>query len=396
MDEKEKIEELLTRGVDEVIIKEHLEERLKSGKKLRVKFGIDPTSSNLHLGHSVPLRKLKQFQDLGHQVILLIGDYTATIGDPSGRSEARKMLSRADVRENMKDYQAQAAKILDIDKVEIRYNSEWYDKFGASFLFEITSKFTVAKMLEREDFQRRIKEDVDVSIMEVIYPLMQGYDSVELNADIELGGTDQKLNLLMGRKVQRRYDKPEQDIITVPILEGLDGVNKMSKSLNNYIGLSEDSSGMFGKIMSIPDGVMRKYFRLLTDVSEEEIEKMKDVIRENKLNPKDVKIRLAKEIVSMYHGTEEAEKAAGVWESTFSKGEFPEDALIVEGDKDARLADVLVEKGIVDSKTEFRRLVEAGAVSEYPDIKIIDPNETIQKDRKIKIGKKIFIQTKTA
>jgi len=252
----DRIEELLSRGVDEVIDKEHLRKRLLCGRRLRVKFGIDPTGSDLHLGHVVPLRKFRHFQNLGHQVIFLIGDFTAMIGDPSGRSEARKMLTEKDIKENMKDYIRQAGKILDFKKIEVRYNSEWYNKKGAMFLFELTSAVTVARAMERDDFQKRMKDDVDVSVLELIYPLMQGYDSVALEADVELGGRDQKFNLLMGRRVQRRYGAPEQDIMTVPLLEGTDGVRKMSKTYGNYIGINENAREIYGKTMSIPDSLM--------------------------------------------------------------------------------------------------------------------------------------------
>ena len=389
--DKQKIKELLERGVDEVIEKKHLEGRLYSGEKLRIKFGIDPTAGDLHLGHSVPLKKLKQFQDAGHKVVFLIGDFTAMIGDPSGRSETRKMLTKKEIRENMKNYQKQAGIILDMKKVEIRYNSEWHNKLGAEFIFEITSKFTVARILERDDFKKRIKDDIDISMLEILYPLLQGYDSVALDADVEIGGTDQKFNLLMGRKVQRRYGKPEQDILTVPLLEGLDGVNKMSKSLNNYIGINEDSDNMFGKTMSISDSLVRKYFRLLTDLQEDEIDGMRKKVGMD-FNPKNIKIKLAKEIVKMYHGEKEAKKAQENFERTFSKREFPEDAKVLKVLKTDKLIDVLVDNKIVESKSEFRRLILAGAVSDFPNKKISDSNEAVGgSERKLKVGKRVFV-----
>ncbi|PIR40145.1 MAG: tyrosine--tRNA ligase [Candidatus Zambryskibacteria bacterium CG10_big_fil_rev_8_21_14_0_10_34_34] len=389
--DENKIDEVLTRGVEEVIVKEHLKERFCSGEKLRIKLGIDPTASDLHLGHAVPLRKLKQFQDLGHQIIFLIGDFTAKIGDPSGRDDARKVLSEKEVEENMKNYQKQAGKILDMKKVEIRYNSEWYKNLGYNFLFELTSKFTIARILERDDFKKRIKDDIDISMLEILYPLLQGYDSVALDADVEIGGTDQKFNLLMGRKVQRRYGKPEQDILTVPLLEGLDGVNKMSKSLNNYIGINEDSDNMFGKTMSISDSLVRKYFRLLTDLQEDEIDGMRKKVGMD-FNPKNIKIKLAKEIVKMYHGEKEAKKAQENFERTFSKREFPEDAKVLKVLKTDKLIDVLVDNKIVESKSEFRRLILAGAVSDFPNKKISDSNEAVGgSERKIKVGKRVFV-----
>ena len=236
-EKEKKIEELLTRGVEEVIVADNLIKELRSGKKLRVKFGIDPTAPDIHLGHTAPLRKLKQFQDLGHQIVLIVGDFTATIGDPSGRSDLRKPLSRQQVKDFMKDYKKEIGKVIDIKKTEVRYNSEWYDRLGPMFVYELTSKVTVARVLERDDFQKRLRQDQDVSMLEMIYPLLQGYDSVEVNADVELGGTDQKFNLLMGRKIQKRYDKKEQNIMTIWLLEGTDGVHKMSKSLGNYVSI---------------------------------------------------------------------------------------------------------------------------------------------------------------
>ncbi|MEK7519205.1 MAG: tyrosine--tRNA ligase, partial [Patescibacteria group bacterium] len=282
---QEKIEEVLTKGVEEVILKDRLEKRLKSKEKLRVKFGIDPTAPDLHLGHSVVLRKLKQFQDIGHKIIFLIGDFTATIGDPSDRSSTRSVLTKSQVKINMKDYIKQAGKILDIKKIEIRHNNEWYSKKGSDFFMDLTSRFTYARLIERDDFRKRIEKNTDISIQELIYPLLQGYDSVALRADLEIGGTDQKFNLLMGRKVQKKYNVPQQDIMTIPLLLGTDGVNKMSKSLGNYISLQEISSKMYGKIMSIPDTVIWHYLQLLTDFPIKEIERMKKEVGQNVLHP---------------------------------------------------------------------------------------------------------------
>ena len=294
----EKIKEVLTRGVSEVIVRDDLEKKLLSGKQLRVKFGIDPTAPDLHLGHTVVLRKLRQFQDLGHKVIFLIGDFTATIGDPSGRTFQRQQLPENEIKKNMKDYIRQAGKILDIKKAEIRYNGEWYKKKGALFLMELSSKISYARVMERDDFQKRIKENSDINMLELLYPILQGYDSVELHCDVELGGQDQKFNLLMGRKIQKRYDLPEQDVLTVPLLEGTDGIKKMSKSTGNYIALNDSPSDMYGKIMAIPDILILKYIELLTDIDIEEIKKMQ--------NPRDQKARLAGENVKMDH----REKAA--------------------------------------------------------------------------------------
>ncbi len=392
-----KIEEVLTRGTDEVIIKEHLKERLLLSKKLRIKFGIDPTSPDLHLGHSVALRKLRQFQDLGHEIIFLIGDFTAMIGDPSGRSETRKMLTKEDVQNNMKNYQEQAAKILDMGRVEVRFNSEWYNKKGYNFLFELTSKFTVARVLERDDFKKRLKEDVDISVMEVIYPIMQGYDSVELNSDLEIGGTDQKFNLLMGRKVQRRYGKNEQDIMTLPLLEGTDGINKMSKSLGNYIGITEKPENMFSKIMSIPDNLIIKYFRLLTDIDEKNIENYKSDMQSGKLNPRDAKLKLAFEIVKIYHGEEKAQEAKKYFIDTFSKREIPENIPEVKIETESiSLVDFIVLSGNAKSKGEARRKIEQGGV-EIGGQKETDWQKILDKkfDGKVfKVGKLGFARIK--
>ncbi len=398
---QQKIEEVLTRGIDEVIDEKNLEDVLNSGKKLRVKYGIDPTGADLHLGHSVPLRKLKQFQDLGHKVILLIGDYTATIGDPSGRSATRPPLSLKQIKANMKDYISQAGKILDIKKVEIRYNSEWYKKMGVIFLSELTSKFTIARIMERDDFKKRIKDDIDISMLEVLYPLLQGYDSVELKADVEIGGRDQKFNLLMGRKVQKRYDQKKQDVVMVPLLEGTDGVQKMSKSYGNYIGLSEKPLEMYGKIMSIPDAIVWKYFKLLTDLSLEDIESIKGkVFPKGNLTKKDIKIMLAKEIVKMYHSEKEAEKAEAEFNNIFKDKGIPSDIPeITIKETELNILDLLLKTKLVASKSEARRLVEEGAVK--IDDKIIKDWQAIIKTRLsrvtpqiIQIGKRRFAKIK--
>lgn len=384
---QEKIKELLERGVDEVIEKEHLEKRLLRGDKLRVKFGIDPTGSELHLGHLVPFRKLKQFQKLGHQVIFLIGDYTAKIGDPTGRSEARKMLTDEDVKKNMKDYINQASKVLDMDKVEIRYNSEWYNKKGSAFMMELTSKFTFARMIERDDFKKRIKEDIDVSMVELLYPLLQGYDSVELKADVELGGTDQKFNLLTGRKVQRRYNQLEQDIITVPLLKGLDGVRKMSKSCDNYIAFNDSADDMFGKIMSLPDDLLLEYFEFLTDISYNELHNKEQDLLLNQVNPRDLKIDLAKKIIKIFYLDEtEAEKAQENFKKIFKNKENPEDIkeFKIKEDK-KKLIDIISEAGLTSSKGEARRLIEQGAVK-------IDSKVENKWDKEVKIKDGTIIQ----
>lgn len=383
---------MLERGVEEIIDKVHLEERLAKGEKLRVKLGIDPTAKELHLGHTVALRKLRQFQDAGHKAIFIIGDFTATIGDPSGRSQLRPTLTPEQIKENMGNYLAEAGKVINIKKSEIRYNSEWYKKKSMGFLMELTSKFTVARVLERDDFQKRLKGDQDVGLLEILYSILQGYDSFEVKADVELGGTDQKFNLLMGRKVQKRFGQTEQDIITVPLIEGLDGVKKMSKSLGNYIGLSEKATDMFGKVMSIPDELIVKYFTLLTDVSQEDIEQLKkDHLNPSlaETSPKEWKQRLAFELVRMYHGEKEATKARDEWDKVFSKGELPSNIEEVDGGK---LIDVIEVSSSVSS-TQAKRLVDQGAVSVNGEI-IKEWNREVGSGDIIQIGPKTFVKVK--
>lgn len=392
-----KIDEILTRGVEEAIVKEDLEKALKSGRKLRVKLGIDPTAPDIHLGHTVALKKLKQFQDAGHQVVLIVGDFTATIGDPSGRNELRKPLTRDDVHGYMKNYENEIGKVIDLKKTEIRYNSEWYDRLGSVFLFELSSKITVTRALERDDFQNRLNNDQDISLLEVLYPLFQGYDSVEVKADIEIGGTDQKFNLLMGRKIQKRYGQKPQNIMTVPLIEGLDGVRKMSKSYDNYIGIKDEPNIMFGKVMSIPDSLIVKYFKLLTDVSIDEIEKMaKELKVSGKVNPKDLKVKLAKEIVTEYHNKKAAEEAEQAFSKVFVKNEMPDEITEVAVlDKNWPLAELMHFSALAPSKTEAKRLIEQGGVRVDGAV-IGDREATIRprNDSVIQVGKRKFIKIK--
>jgi len=384
--DKDKIEELLTHGVEEVINKENLRKQILAGKQLRVKFGIDPTMPDLHLGHSVPLRKLRQFQDLGHKAVLIIGDYTAMIGDPTGRSEARKILTEKEVKNNMKKYLNQAEKILDITKTEIEYNSKWLDK-GIQIIFALAQAGTVNQMLRRADFRERMEKDLDITVLELMYPLMQGYDSVMVKADVELGGTDQKFNLLMGRKVQRHFNQPEQDIVTLPLLEGIDGIKKMSKSFGNYIALDEKPQEMFGKIMSIKDELIPKYFLLCTNIKETEIPKSE--------NPRDVKMKLAYEIVKLYHGEKEARQAEENFISTFQKGEIPKEMTEVKIKEGEKLMDALVREKIISSKSDFRRLVEEKAVTNLDtDEKLEDVNTVAVSGMRFRIGKKRFVKIK--
>ncbi|PIZ76151.1 tyrosine--tRNA ligase [Candidatus Peregrinibacteria bacterium CG_4_10_14_0_2_um_filter_38_24] len=385
---------LLERGVVEVIVKEELEKKLNSGKKLRIKFGIDPTGSDLHIGHGVVLRKLKQFQDRGDTAILLIGDYTARIGDPTGKSETRKTLTEEQIKENMKHYIEQASKILDLKKLEIRYNSEWFGKMNMAQILELTTKRTVSQMLQREDFKNRLKNNQDISVTELLYPLMQGYDSVMLESDVELGGTDQTFNMLVGRDMQKNYGcKTIQDIITVPILEGTDGIEKMSKTYNNYIGFSESPKEIYGKAMSIPDNMIIKYFELATEISFEDLKTIEKALKQGE-NPKNLKMRLARELVALYHDKKSAETAEKEFTEIFSnKGKPEEIEKIKLSGKIHKLVDLLVETKLTTSKGEARRLIEQGGLK-VDDEKIIDINAELDtsKERLIQAGKRKFIK----
>jgi len=392
---KEKIEELLSRGVEEVIEKEHLKDALLSGKRLRVKFGVDPTAPDLHLGHSVPLRKLKQFQDLGHQVVLLIGDFTAKIGDPTGRDQTRKPLTDEDVKENMKNYLEHAEKIIDLKKTEIVYNNDWFSKEGAKDLIELTKAVTFQQILRRADFKKRIDEGNEITLNEMLYPMLQGYDSVKVKADVEIGGTDQIFNLLTGRRIQRHYGMKEQDVLTVPLLEGTDGVKKMSKSVGNYIGLSEEPFVMFEKVMLVPDDLIVKYFSLCTDVSESDIEMISKRLKSDE-NPRDVKLELGEKIVSMYHSKDDAKKAKEEFLNVFSRKEKPTDIEEFKvPKKEISLVELLTESKLATSKSDARRLIEQGGVR---------INDEVEKDIKkilmfkggeiVQVGKRRFLKIK--
>jgi tyrosyl-tRNA synthetase len=389
---EKKIDEILARGVGEIIVEEHLKKRMLAGEKLRIKFGIDPTGAVLHLGHAVLLRKLREFQDMGYQIIFLIGDFTAKIGDPTGRSSARIPMTDNEIVNNFRNYQRQASLILDMDKVEVRYNSEWLAKMDFKDLIVLTSKITYAQMAQRADFKERIKKDQDLSIQEFLYPAMQGYDSVALKSDVELGGTDQKFNLLMGRQLQKRYDQEPQDIVTCPLLEGTDGKDKMSKSLDNYIGITEEPDQMFGKVMSIPDTSMHNYFELCTDVPMEEIKKMYVDIEAGKMNPRDAKMKLSFEITKIYHGEEGAERARDNFEKVFSRKEAPDEIKAVEAEVGERLVDFMVKSELSESKGDAKRKIEQGGVSIEGEA-IKDPQYSlIESDsgKVLKVGKREF------
>ena len=379
--------DLLVRGADEIIPKEDFLTKLKGKKKLRIKAGFDPTSPDLHLGHTVLLNKMRLFQDLGHQIIFLIGDFTGLVGDPSGVNETRPVLSDEQLKKNAETYKSQVFKILDPDKTEVRFNSEWMNKIHPSEFIRLSSSQTVARMLERDDFAKRYKSQLPISIHEFLYPLLQGYDSVQLEADIELGGTDQKFNLLMGREVQKFYGVPQQSILTVPLLEGLDGVKKMSKSLNNYIALEDPYDEMFGKIMSISDKLMWRYFDLLSFKTDKEIESLKQE-ESNGENPRNLKFILAEEIVDRFHGEGSGSKAKDEFINRFQKGKLPEEveaiSLVIEGSS-ITLPRVLKESSMVKSTSEAIRLIEQGAVK-------VEGEKVLKKDFPLSKGTAYLLQ----
>ncbi|MFP3253697.1 MAG: tyrosine--tRNA ligase [Hydrogenobaculum sp.] len=385
--------EIIQKGTVEIIEKEELIEKLKKGKPLVVKAGFDPTAKDLHLGHTVLLQKLRDFQNLGHEIIFLIGDFTAMIGDPTGRNETRPPLSKEEVLENAKTYQEQVFKILDKDKTKILYNSEWLSTMTTKDIVNLASKYTVARMLERDDFQKRYKEGSPIHIHEFLYPLFQGYDSVVLKADIEIGGSDQKFNLLVGRELQKDYGLEKQVCITMPLLVGIDGVKKMSKSYGNYIALKDDPKDMFGKIMSISDELMYDYYTLLTDKTPEEIEKIKA------MHPMEAKKQLAYIIVSRFHSEEKAKEAKEFFESTFSQKEFPKDAPVFSfSDKDSFKAyELIVKIGFAPSNNEARRIISGGGLRINGE-KITDPNKEIvvENELRVQVGKKHFAIIKKA
>ncbi len=394
--------EYLRRGTVEIIEEEELLAKLKraqeTGRPLRVKAGFDPTAPDLHLGHTVLLRKMRHFQDLGHEVYFLIGDFTAMIGDPSGRSETRPPLTKEQVLENAKTYREQVFKILDPEKTKVVFNSEWMARFTAEDFIRLCAKYTVARMLEREDFKKRFESGRPIAIHELIYPLIQAYDSVALKADVELGGTDQRFNLLVGRDIQREYGQEPQVIITVPILEGLDGVQKMSKSLGNYVGITEPPREMFGKLMSISDTLMWRYYELLTDVPLAEITRWKEEVAQGRINPKELKMKLAKEIVARFHSPEAAEKAAAEFEKVFARGGIPDDlpeVAVTAGE--IWLPRFLKDQGLVKSTSEGKRLLAQGGV-QIDGQKIRQENFLLEagRDYVFRVGKRRFLRVKVS
>jgi len=389
--------ELIKRGIDEVLTEDDLVSKLKSKKQLTVKVGFDPTAPDLHLGHTVILNKMRHFQDLGHKVVFLIGDFTGRIGDPSGKNKTRPSLDKEELEKNAKTYSDQVFKILNKDLTDIRFNSEWCEDLGADGIIGLASKYNLGRMLERDDFSKRYKANQQIAIHEFLYPLIQAYDSIALNADVEMGGTDQKFNLLVGRELQRAFDQEPQVCITLPILEGLDGINKMSKSLDNYVGINEDPDEMFGKIMSISDDLMWRWFELLSFRPINEVNELKKEVKSG-MNPRDTKILLAEEIIERFHSKEDAENAKNTFLDRFQKGAKPKDieTFSISLDDDIAIGNLLKESGLVQSTSEAMRLVKQGAVK-INDEKIDDPKLSIEKKQEllVQVGKRRFLKIKT-
>jgi len=392
---------LLRRGAAEIVPEEEFWQKLaksvRTGRPLRVKLGLDPSAPDIHLGHTVVLHKLRQFQELGHEVHLVIGDFTGRIGDPTGKSETRKQLSEEDVKRNAETYVQQFSKVLDMGKVKLHYNSQWLAPLTFAQVIELAAKITVARMLEREDFAKRMQQQVPISVHEFFYPLMQGYDSVALQADVELGGTDQKFNLLMGRMLQREYGQEPQVALTMPLIEGLDGVHKMSKSLGNYIGVDEPPGEMYGKAMSIPDELMAKYFELVTDLPADELARLKADLAEGRLHPRDAKMRLAYTIVRMYHGEAAADEAQRRFVTVFQQGGLPEDIPVVELSPDLAadgrvwIVQLLTALRLVPSNSEARRMIQQGGVRiDGEKVEGIDARVPLRDGMIVQVGKRQF------
>ena len=389
--------ELIQNGSEVIIPLEELKQKLESSQKnnqpLVVKLGCDPSRPDLHIGHAVVLRKLRQFQDLGHQAVLVIGDFTAMIGDPSGRNKTRPQLSLEEAQSNAKSYVEQAKIILDIDSLKICNNAQWLNNMNFSEVVGLASKYTVARMMERDDFEKRYKSEIPITIHEFLYPLAQAMDSVHLKADIELGGTDQKFNLLVGRDIQREYGQDPQVILTVPLMEGTDGVEKMSKSYNNHIGLTDSPDEMYGKTLSIPDNMIEKYFFLGADADGKKMQDVKNSLADRQVNPRDIKRDLARKIVEIYHSEDLARKAEENFDRIFIRKDIPKDIPEVKLADDTPIVDVLTSNELVSSNSEARRLIDQGAVK-IDDQKCINRDQIIKKDESIviKVGKRRFLR----
>jgi len=388
----------IRRGAEEILVESELVEKLETGRPLRIKAGFDPTAPDLHLGHTVLLNKLKQFQDLGHEILFLIGDFTGMIGDPTGKNVTRKPLTTAQVQENAKSYQEQVFKILDPAKTTVVFNSHWMNKMTSADMIRLASHHTVARMLERDDFSKRYKGGQPIAIHEFLYPLIQGYDSVELEADVELGGTDQKFNLLMGRELQKAYGKKQQSVLTMPILEGLDGVQKMSKSLGNYIGINDSPKDIFGKLMSISDDLMWRYIDLLSFKSLEQIKQWRDEVAAG-ANPVNIKKTFAEEIVARFHSEQDGIEAREGFANQFKKNQIPDDleeVTLTVGDEGLGIANILKEAGLTVSTSEAFRMIKQGAVK-IDTVKIDDRNLVISKGKQhiFQVGKRKFAKVST-
>lgn len=388
-----KINELLSRGVEDVFIFDDLKKKLLSGEVLNIKFGIDPTGPTIHLGRATVLRKLRAFQDLGHEITLIIGDFTAQIGDPSDKLSKRPMLTREKIEENLKDYKNILGKIIDLKKTKFVYNSEWLGKLGFQEISQLAEAFTVQQMLARRNFKDRLDKGEEISLRETLYPLMQGYDSVAIKSDVEIGGFDQLFNLKAGRIIQKHYGEPEQNVLTCQMLEGTDG-RKMSTSWGNVINITDEPNDMYGKIMSMRDELIGKYFLLCTDLPVKEIEEIEQKMKDGSQNPKEAKMLLARTIVAFYHNDNAAAAAEEYFATAFQKKEIPDDIKETEVTKGEKLVDVLIEQKIVASKSEFRRLVEDKAVDENGVGLIEDVNFAVERDGIFKIGKRRFLKIK--
>jgi len=378
--------EIIKRGAVEIIseaeLRQKLEQSAKEERPLVVKAGFDPTAPDIHLGHTVLLRKMRQFQDLGHKVVFLIGDFTAQIGDPSGRSEKRKRLSKEEVAKNAATYKKQVSKVLDLDKLHIVFNTDWFEKMSGVDILKLSTHATVSQMLAREDFKKRLSKAEEISLLEFMYPVLQGYDSVKLEADIELGGTDQIFNLLVGRDIQKDFGQPQQVVITMPLLEGTDGVQKMSKSFANYIGINEPPKEMFGKIMSISDELMLKYYELLTDA---------DLSAVRRMHPKEAKAKLAEEIITQYHSQKAAQEARQEFERVFGEKQVPQDIPGYKTDGTQPILGILLDSGLVKSGNEARRLLQQGAVY-FNDTKVDKESFIPQESGILKVGSRRFLK----
>ena len=389
---------IIKKGVDKIVNEEELMNKLerasRNNESLTIKLGLDPSAPDIHLGHAVVLRKIKQMQDLGHNAVIVIGDFTGKIGDPTGKAKGRKALTEEEVQRNAQTYKEQIFKILDVDKTEVRFNSEWLGKITFDKVIELASTITVARMLERDDFQNRYKNNIPIGVHEFFYPLMQAYDSVELKADIELGGTDQTFNILMGRTLQKYMGQESQIAMFMPILEGLDGVEKMSKSLGNYIGVNEPANIMFKKVMEIPDSLIIKYFELATDVHPDEIDRIKKDLDRGK-NPRDIKFELSKIITALYHSELEVKEAIEFYDLAFRKKDIPDNIPEIESESNILmdLIPILVQNNIISSKSEFKRLIAQGGVRVNQE-KLNDIDFKLSDNDVIKIGKKKFIRVK--